>query len=80
MAHYEIRVSGTLPCDALAEAGYLTAEPQPVQTVLSGMMDQPALTKLLTRLELFGAHVIEMRLGRPSCPSGSGWRPSPPGG
>jgi hypothetical protein len=80
MAHYEIRVSGTLLCDTIAEAGHLTAEPQPVQTVLSGMMDQPTLKKLLTRLELFGAHVIEVRLVRPSCPIGGDPRASPAGG
>jgi hypothetical protein len=80
MVHYEIRVSGALPCETLAEAEHLTADSQPVQTVLFGMLDQTALKKLLTRLELFGAHLIEVRLVTLSCPIDGDRRASPPGG
>jgi hypothetical protein len=64
MARYEIRVLGALPCEALRGLELL-ADPQPVHTVLTGMLDQAELTKLLARLELFGAHVIEVRFGKP---------------
>ena len=80
MAYYEIRVSGILPCETLAELEHLTADPQPVQTVLCGMLDQPTLKKLLTRLELFGAHIIEMRLAKSCCLIHGERRASPPAG
>lgn len=80
MAHYEIRVSGPLSCETLAEVGHLTADPQPVHTVLSGMMDQSALARLLTRLELFGAHLIEVRLVTSACVIDGDRQVSPPGG
>jgi hypothetical protein len=61
MAHYEIRLAGSLPYEALADLHDLTAIPQPVHTVLCGMLDQSALRQLLARLELLGAHVVEVR-------------------
>jgi hypothetical protein len=66
MADYEIRVVGGFPCEALAGLDQLTATPQPVHTVLSGRLNQSALKKLLTRLELLGTSVVEVRLLRSS--------------
>jgi hypothetical protein len=60
MAQYEIRLAGTLPCEALADLDHLTASPQPVQTVLHGILDQSALRQLLARLELLGTGVVEV--------------------
>jgi hypothetical protein len=65
---YEIRVTGTLPPEALADFEGLTVSEEPVETVLHGPMpDQAALHGLLARLELFGVQVVEIRrLQRPA--------------
>jgi hypothetical protein len=63
---YEIRVTGTLPYQALDDLDNLTATQQPVQTVLHGMMDHADLKRLLARLELFGAPIVEIRRVRRS--------------
>jgi hypothetical protein len=70
--YYEIRVAGTLPDEALADFERITADVEPVETVLHGpLADQAALHGLLARLEILGAQVIEVRRlkSRPS-PSG----------
>jgi hypothetical protein len=60
--YYEIRVTGTLPPEALVDFERLTVSVEPVGTVLHGCMpDQAALSGLLARLELFGVHVVEIR-------------------
>lgn len=60
--YYEIRVAGTLPDEALADFERLTADVEPVETVLHGpLADQAALHGLLARLEMFGAQVLEVR-------------------
>jgi hypothetical protein len=60
--HYEIRVSGVLPPEALLDFEHLTASVEPVETVLYGeLADLAALQGLLARLETFGAHVLEVR-------------------
>ena len=60
--HYEIRVSGVLPPEALIDFEHLTASVVPVETVLYGeLADLAALQGLLARLETFGAHVLEVR-------------------
>ena len=60
--HYEIRVSGVLPPEALLDFEYLTASVEPVETVLYGeLADIAALQGLLARLETFGARVLEVR-------------------
>ena len=60
--HYEIRVSGVLPPEALLDFEHLTASVVPVETVLYGeLADLAALQGLLARLETFGAHVLEVR-------------------
>jgi len=61
-AYYEIRVAGMLPVEVLLDFELLSAAPVPVETVLHGSLpDQTALTAFLTRLEDFGADVIEIR-------------------
>lgn len=60
--YYEIRVSGTLPPEALVDFERLTATVEPVTTVVYGPLpDQAALNGLLARLELFGVQVCEFR-------------------
>jgi hypothetical protein len=60
--HYEIRVSGVLPPEALLDFEHLTASVVPVETVLYGeLADLAALQGLLARLETFGVHVLEVR-------------------
>ena len=59
---YEIRVSGTLPDDAVAEFGDVEVVTTDVTTVLSGeMVDQAALLGLLARLRALGLNVVEVR-------------------
>jgi hypothetical protein len=61
-AYYEIRVAGALPSEILLDFERLTADPVPVETVLHGPLpSQAALAALLSRLEEFGADVIEIR-------------------
>jgi hypothetical protein len=64
--HYEIRVAGILPYEALDDLDTLTVTPQPVHTVIYGTMNQADLKAILARLELLGARVMEIRrLRRP---------------
>jgi len=59
---YEIRVSGTLPDDAVAEFGDVEIVTTDVTTVLSGeVVDQAALLGLLARLRALGLNVVEVR-------------------
>ena len=59
---YEIRVTGTLPPEALLDYEDLTVTVQQAETVLDGQLaDQAALNGLLARLEIFGARVILIR-------------------
>ncbi|HKA96393.1 MAG TPA: hypothetical protein VKD66_09005 [Streptosporangiaceae bacterium] len=60
--HYEIRVAGTLPPEALLDFEQLNASIEPVGTMVHGVLpDQAALYGLLTRLEALGAQVLEVR-------------------
>jgi hypothetical protein len=59
---YEIRVSGTLPDDAVMELGDVHVLTTDVTTVLSGdVPDQAALLGLLARLRALGLSVVEVR-------------------
>jgi hypothetical protein len=59
---YEIRITGTLPPEALLDFKDLTASVEPVETVVHGQLpDQAALHGLLSRLELLGVQVLEIR-------------------
>ena len=60
--HYEIRVSGVVPPEALLDFEYLDASVESAGTVLCGeLADLAALQGLLARLEIFGARVMEVR-------------------
>ena len=60
--YYEIRVSGTLPPEALLDFERLRASVQQIETVLHGpLADQAALYGLLARLETLGVQVLEVR-------------------
>jgi len=60
--HYEIRIVGVLPPEALLDFEQLTATVAPVETVLQGeIVDLAALNGLLARLETFRAQVLEVR-------------------
>ena len=60
--HYEIRVAGTLPPEALLDFDQLNASVEPVGTMLHGVLpDQAALYGLLTRLEALGARFTARR-------------------
>ncbi len=59
---YEIRVTGTLPPEALLDYEELKVTVQPAETVLDGRLaDQAALNGLLARLEIFRARVVLIR-------------------
>ena len=59
--YYEIRVAGLLPPGALLDFEELSAAPQEAQTVLHGSLeDQKELRKLLDRLQIFGARLLEL--------------------
>jgi hypothetical protein len=61
-SYYEIRVSGTLPPEALFDFDRLNASVEPIETVVHGQIrDQAALNGLLARLEAFGVEVLEIR-------------------
>lgn len=59
--YYEIRVAGQLPPGVLLDFEELSASPQEAQTVLHGSLeDQKELRKLLDRLQMFGARLLEI--------------------
>ena len=60
--YYEIRITGTLPPEALLDFERLSASVPQVETVVHGpLQDQAALYGLLARLETFGVQVLEVR-------------------
>jgi len=60
--YYEIRMAGTLPPDALRDFEGLSESVRTVHTVLHGPLEgQAALRSLFDRLELLGAHLLEVR-------------------
>ena len=59
--YYEIRIAGLLPPGVLLDFEELSASPQEAQTVLHGSLeDQKELRKLLDRLQIFGARLLEL--------------------
>ena len=59
--YYEIRVAGLLPPGVLIDFEELSASPQEAQTLLHGSLeDQKELRKLLDRLQMFGARLLEI--------------------
>ncbi len=69
MLYYEIRVAGELPAEALADFSRLNAAVELAETVIRGSLpDQAALSGLLTRLEVAGVQVTELRRLGPARP------------
>jgi len=61
-SYYEIRVSGVLPSEALLDFDRLTADVEPLETVVHGpLRDQAALHGLLARLEALSIQLLEVR-------------------
>ena len=59
--YYEIRVAGFLPPGVLLDFEELSAAPQEAHTVLHGSLeDQKEIRKLLDRLQIFGARLLEI--------------------
>jgi hypothetical protein len=59
--YYEIRVAGLLPPGVLLDFEELSASPQEAQTLLHGSLeDQKELRRLLDRLQMFGARLLEI--------------------
>lgn len=59
---YQVRVSGPIPAELLADLEGLRVTVEPAETVLYGSLpDQSALFGLLTRIHGFGLHLIEVR-------------------
>jgi len=80
---YEVRVSGPVPEEAVADFGEIRVTPVEVTTVLGGIGDQSSLLGLLSRLRSLGLHVMEVRRVRvaaPGEPSTSPQLPSRPAG
>ena len=77
--YYEIRVAGLLPPGVLLDFEELSASPQQAQTVLHGSLeDQKELRKLLDRLQIFGARLVEVRSARAGGPDGPPHCGAPP--
>jgi hypothetical protein len=58
---YEIRITGTLPPEALLDFEHLTAAVEPAGMLVHGPLpDQAALRELLARLELLGVQMVEV--------------------
>jgi hypothetical protein len=61
VSHYVIRVSGALSDDLLSAFPSLTADHEPVQTLLHGELpDQAALTGVLDQLDDLGVRIVDV--------------------
>lgn len=76
-ASYQVRVSGEIPVELLAELRDLTVSVEPPETVLRGSLpDQSAVVGLISRIHGLGLRLIEVRrLPREDGPES---RPTPP--
>ena len=75
--YYEIRVTGLLPPGVLLDFEELSASPQEAQTVLHGSLeDQRELRKLLDRLQMFGARLLEIHRFREKAVDAGGRDPA----
>jgi hypothetical protein len=60
--NYQVRVSGTIPSELLAELSDMTISVEPPETVLFGALpDQSALFGLISRMHGMGLRLIEIR-------------------
>ena len=61
-ATYQVRVSGVIPAEFLAELRGLTVSVEPPETVLHGSLpDQSAVVGLISRIHGLGLRLIEVR-------------------
>jgi hypothetical protein len=61
-AYYQVRISGVIPPDLLAELDDLTVTIERPATVLQGSLpDQSAVVGLIARLHGLGLRVVEVR-------------------
>jgi hypothetical protein len=61
MAHYVIRVKGTLSNEAIDTFPSMTADKESAQTILHGqLIDQAALAGLLNHLDMLGVDILEV--------------------
>lgn len=61
-ATYQVKVSGVIPAELLAELRGLTVSVEPPETVLHGSLpDQSAMVGLISRIHGLGLHLIEVR-------------------
>jgi hypothetical protein len=68
-ATYQVRVSGVIPAELLAELRDLTVSVEPPETVLHGSLpDQSAVVGLISRIHSLGLHLIEVRRLPPEDP------------
>ncbi|MBG0567178.1 hypothetical protein I4J89_37600 [Actinoplanes sp. NEAU-A11] len=75
-ASYQVRVSGVIPDEVLAELRDLTVSVEPPETVLHGSLpDQSAVVGLISRIHGLGLRLIEVR--RLPAEEGPGDQPGP---
>ena len=75
--YYEIRVTGLLPPGVLLDFEELSASPQEAQTVLHGSLEDPGeLRKLVDRLQMFGARLLEIHRFREKAADAGGPDPA----
>jgi len=61
MAHYVIRVKGTLSNEVVDTFPSMTADQESAQTILHGhLVDQAALAGLLNHLDMLGIDILEV--------------------
>jgi hypothetical protein len=66
-ATYQVRISGMIPAEMVAELRGLTVSVEPSETVLHGSLpDQSAVIGLISRIHGLGLSVIEVRRLPPS--------------
>jgi len=59
---YQVRVSGAIPAELIADLHDLTVSVEPPETVLHGSLpDQSAVVGLISRLHGLGLRLIEVR-------------------
>ena len=76
-ASYQVRVSGVIPAELLAELRDLTVSVEPPETVLHGSLpDQSAVVGLISRIHGLGLRLIEVR--RLTAEDGPDASPGPP--
>jgi hypothetical protein len=65
-ATYQVRVSGAIPAELLADLQDLTVSVEPPETVLHGSLpDQSAVVGLISRIHGLGLRLIEVRRLQP---------------